>query len=35
MRFADNDELVEKFARIEPMRRSTWPFCRGERSAVG
>jgi hypothetical protein len=28
-------QVIEAFAPIDPMSRSTWPFCRGERGAVG
>jgi hypothetical protein len=35
MRLAEHDYVIEAFATFDPMSRSTWPFCHGERGAVG
>jgi hypothetical protein len=34
MRLAEQDQVIKASRRIEPMRRSTWPFCHSERGAV-
>ena len=35
MRLARDNEIVQAFARIEPINRSAYPFCQGEAGAVG
>jgi len=35
LRFVEHDQVSRLSRRIEPMTRSTWPFCHGERGAVG
>jgi hypothetical protein len=35
VRFAEHDEWSRDSRRIDPMSRSTWSFCPGERGAVG
>jgi hypothetical protein len=35
MSLAEHEEMVETLRRIEPISRSTNPFCQGDRGAVG
>jgi len=32
---AEHDNVVKAFRRIEPISRSAYPFCHGERGDVG
>jgi len=34
MPFADHDNVVKAFRRIEPITRSAYAFCHGERGAM-
>jgi hypothetical protein len=35
MTLAEHDHMIKASPRIEPIRRSTLPFCQGDRGAVG
>jgi len=35
MTLTEHDDVIETFARIDPMSRSTGAFCHGEHGAVG
>ena len=35
MPFTQDDDMIEHSLRIEPISRSAYPFCHGERGEVG
>ena len=35
MSLPEDEDVIRHSRRIEPISRSTWPFCQGNRGAVG
>jgi hypothetical protein len=35
MSLPEDEDVIKHSRRIEPISRSTWPFCQGDRGAVG